>query len=235
MSFFKQHWRALLLAAALAVGALNIFGCGGKGDGAKGESGTFTDSRDGKVYKTVTIGRKNWMAENLNYKADNSFCYDNDESNCAKYGRFYDWNTAKTTCPTGWHLPSNQEWDDLAQAAGGKKANHDYDDGFDWQGAGEKLKAKNGWYNETSNGTDDFGFSALPGGMRTNDRSNGIGFYGIWWTATGGSSDTTAYQRSMTSYDAVMNDGQGNDESTDLAENIYTTGDSWLSVRCIQD
>jgi uncharacterized protein (TIGR02145 family) len=97
------------------------------------------------------------MAENLNIKTDGSWCYDNDESNCDKYGRLYNWNAAKTACPAGWHLPSREEWGNLAKAAGGTG---EYGTGGK---AGKKLKAKSGWDNK-GNGTDDYGFSVLLGG-----------------------------------------------------------------------
>jgi len=169
--------RAVLSAAVLLVGS--VFAQ---------QTGTFTDSRDGKKYRTVVIGGKRWMAQNKNYQTDNSWCYGGDNSNCDKYGRLYDWNTAKTVCMTGWHLPSRQEWDNLVKAAGGKGA------------AGKKLKAGSGWnnYNKKSgNGTDNFGFSALPGGRRYSDG----GFYyagsnGSWWTATE-FSEGNAYIRYM--------------------------------------
>jgi uncharacterized protein (TIGR02145 family) len=145
-----------------------------------GVAGTFNDKRDGKTYRFVTIGGKTWMAENLNYQAQTgkSWCYENKVSNCNKYGRLYDWNTAMKACPVGWHLPSDQEWDELITSAGGDFA------------AGKALKAASGWgaYDGGSgNGADDFGFSALPGGRRNSDGSaNGSGYWGWWWSANVG-------------------------------------------------
>lgn len=133
---------------------------------------TFTDARDGKVYRTIKIGKQVWMAENLNYDAPSSVCYDNDPKNGEKYGRLYNWETAMKVAPSGWHLPSKEEWQTLVDFAGGKKI------------AETKLKSKSNW-NEDGNGTDDYAFSALPGGF-----GNPAGFfynvgnYGDWWSSS---------------------------------------------------
>jgi uncharacterized protein (TIGR02145 family) len=115
-----------------------------------GNSGTFTDTRDQQSYKWVRIGSQIWMAENLNYLTENSWCFDNDKAKCDKYGRLYNWNAAKKACPSGWHLPNDDEWNILI----GKVGN---DPGY-------KLKSKSGW-GKNGNGNDVYGFVALPGGI----------------------------------------------------------------------
>jgi len=137
--------------------------------GQQGQS--FLDSRDGKKYKTVKIGNQTWMAENLNYDAKSSKCYDNKPENCTKYGRLYNWETAMKACPPGWHLPNESEYEMLNEAVGGEEV------------AGKKLKAKSGW-NHGGNGTDEYGFSALPGGDGNLDGSfYDVGGSGLWWSA----------------------------------------------------
>ena len=81
-----------------------------------GVAESLTDSRDGKTYKTVKIGEQVWMAENLNYKAMGSFCYEDDASFCEQYGRLYTWDVAQNVCPDGWRLPSESEWGALTVA-----------------------------------------------------------------------------------------------------------------------
>jgi len=143
------------------------------------QGGSFTDKRDGKTYRTVKIGNQTWMAENLNYKIGKSVCYDKKESNCQQYGRLYDWKTALKACPAGWHIPSDAEWEMLVEYVD-PDASGDYGNN-----AGMKLKSKTGWstdkYYEAA--TDDYGFSALPGGYRDGG-FYGAGNFGYWWSAT---------------------------------------------------
>jgi len=153
------------------------------------EYGTLADARDGQTYRTIKIGEQTWMAQNLNYETDSSCCYSNADSNCVKYGRLYSWGAAKTACPAGYHLPSGTEWDSLAAAVGGEIDYHiprcacDCDLSY-WDGVGKKLKSKTwrGWHGK---GTDDYGFSALPGGFRSSGGDfEYAGNDGFWWTAT---------------------------------------------------
>ena len=133
------------------------------------------DFRDGKSYKTVKIGNQLWMAENVNYldpKSMDSYCYDNKEENCEKYGRLYKWDAAMKACPKGWHLPSKTDWETLFNLAGG------------YDGAGQTLKAKSGW-NDDDNGADSFGFSLLAAGYRgANEYFYNEGYEAYFWSST---------------------------------------------------
>jgi len=175
---------------------------------------TFTDPRDGKVYKTVKIGEQIWMAENLAYDAEGSKCYDNNPANGEKYGRLYDWETAMKVCPLDWHLPSEKEWLTLVDFVGGKKI------------AGEKLKAKNGWA-RNGNGTDNFGFAALPAGAcdpRGFQRVGGfitLGSHGYWWGSSENDENQSYYLRMMNWRGAVRYG--------------YERKGYSLSVRCVKD
>ncbi|HNY31528.1 MAG TPA: FISUMP domain-containing protein [Fibrobacteria bacterium] len=136
--------------------------------------GTLTDARDGQTYRTVTIGSRTWMAENLNFKVVNSWCFQNNEELCPMFGRLYTWPVAmgldssytigtasgallhQGICPSGWHVPSDAEWDTLAKDVGGADL------------AATKLKSMSGW-GDPGNGTDAYGFRALPAGELNND------------------------------------------------------------------
>jgi uncharacterized protein (TIGR02145 family) len=216
------QWVALL-PAAVVMGGGWLSGCEAQEkSGSKSEKTSiyFTDSRNGQKYRAVKVGGKTWMAENLKYQTENSWCYENDNSNCNKYGRLYTWNAAKGACPTGWRLPSRADWDRLGQAVGGARE-PDGDGTIDWKGAGKKLKASSGW-NEDGNGTDDYGFSALPGGLRLSDGDFGsAGNDGNWWAATERDA-SGAYYRAMNYYGDYVYENAGNGEYS-------------FSVRCVRD
>ena len=184
----------------------------------------MTDERDGKVYRTVKIGDQTWMAENLNY-ADSaktpslkgkSWCYNNVAANCDVAGRLYTWAAAKTACPSGWHLPDTTEWKALFTAVGGSST------------ADTKLKSTSAW-NNSGNGTDAFGFSALPAGGRDSYGDYYYeGYYADFWSSTEDGSDSTEdgsdcayFMRLYYSYDYA-----------DLNNNYKYYG---FSVRCVKD
>ena len=175
--------------------------------------GTLVDSRDGQTYKTVVIGSQTWMAENLNFKTDSSFCNNNSADNCEKYGRLYIWGNAKSACPSGWHLPSNEEWDTLFTAVSGQFT------------AGTKLKFASGWKEykgKNGNGTDAFGFSALPAGHRDDDGAFfDEGYSANFWSST-----------DVNSGDAYCMRLYYNGDHAYLG---YYNKDNGFSVRCLQD
>ena len=203
---------------------------------------TITIAPEGTDYSEV------WMAENLNYAYtgvpfDNgyytsdstSWCYDNDPANCAKYGRLYTWAAAmdsvgewstngkgcgygkecsatspvRGVCPKGWHLPSHDEWEALFTAVGGSST------------AGSKLKSATGW-SSSGNGTDTFGFSALPAGRRDiNSLYDDEGFIAYFWSSTEGIS--------VRAYGMLL--GYGDDYAY-----LYDINMSYgFSVRCLKD
>jgi len=164
--------------------------CVGFVDGTKREhygmeKEQFCDSRDGKKYVYVEIGTQIWMAENLNYATSDSKCNEDNYTTCR-----YDWATAmgldrtynsvlysavakhKGICPSGWHIPSNNEWTVLGYLIDLK---------------GSKLKATSGW---SSPGTDDYGFAALP-------TLSGGGISDYWSATEYDALPSSAYNRTL--------------------------------------
>ncbi len=146
-------------------------------------SESFTDPRDGQSYGIVQIGSQTWMAENLNYEIEGSACPEGDKRNCSKYGRLYTWKAAQKACPEGWHLPDRADFEQLIASAAGT------DIASGMAVAGEKLKSTSGWFKK-GNGSDEFGFNALPAGYRLGGNESapgkfdGIGGYAHLWTAS---------------------------------------------------
>ena len=184
--------RNLLLIGSIVISVI-LSSCGNINTEKplKKETGTFTDTRDGKTYKWVKIGDQIWMAENLAYTGNdmqhitdntawnntsyNGWCYyDKNSSNEAIYGVLYQWEAAKIACPSGWHLPTDDEWTTLIDYIGGEKA-----------GGKMKIKGTKYWKDPNEGATNESGFSALPSGNRSfyNGAFSDLGGIGHWWSA----------------------------------------------------
>jgi uncharacterized protein (TIGR02145 family) len=207
------------------IRAVNAVGSGAQASTFATPRNYGSVSYEGQIYKTIVIGTQTWMAENLNYNANGSVCYNNDPANCAKYGRLYDWATAmagsasstlspsgvRGICPPNWHIPSDAEWDTLINAVGGSSI------------AGTELKASSGWDSYPNLTTDTYGFTALPGGLLYSNIFDMVGIQGNWWSASDEfSSSNYAYHRS------IGNSGEG-------VFRGYYYKISLLSVRCVKD
>ena len=194
-------------------------------------TGEMTDPRDNKTYKTVTIGSQTWMAENLNYETANSFCYEDNVSNCTKYGRLYTWaaamdsagvysvnskdcgyghycrvnSPARGICPEGWHVPTWAEWYTLYSAIGSTPY---------------AMQAKG--FDNWPDATDAYGFSALPAGHCYQGFCYGVGKSSSFWSASEGSSEG-AYEWILGADEADFSIGHG-------SEKICS-----FSVRCVKD
>lgn len=191
---------------------------------------TFTDPRNGQVYPTVQIGNQCWLKKNMNYQTGNSWCYANNSANCATYGRLYDWETALGVCPSGWHLPTDNEWKilegtvDSKYGVGNSIWNLDNWRGYD---AGYHLKDKTGWLSlgrGPDNGSNAFGFTAIPGGYRS--AGGGpfiqIGSHAYFWSST----ETTP--GNLNAWNRVLK------SSSKVGRGGYTKT-SGHSVRCLKD
>jgi len=253
----RTQLKKIAFSAALVLAMALTFGCSSGGDNGGNEPGGTSSPSGGNgndiaSYNPKLIGTQTWMTKNLNYDVPGSKCgngsslSDANTATCDTYGRLYDWATAmalpskcnskrstsdadcaiatphKGICPSGWHIPSDADWNVLM-----KVANPSCSDNSSCAGAGKKLKATSGW-NGNGNGTDDFGFAALPGGIGFSGGSfpsgsfSGVGYYGFWWSASEKDYGSNAYYRLIYgNYDAS---GRGDNHKGSL-----------LSVRCVKD
>ena len=195
---------------------------------------TITDA-DGNVYTSVTIGTQEWMTENLRtskYSDGTSiphvtdgdewsdletaaWChYDNDSQHDSTYGKLYNWYAVETgkLCPTGWHVPTDAEWDVLEDylTANGHSEKE-----------GTALKSTSGW-NSVGNGTDNYGWLGLPGGYRYYNGDFGlIGSRGYWWSSSQFNTSNAWYR-----YLSYANDN---------VYRYFNNKRNGLSVRCLRD
>ena len=180
-------------------------------NGGCGDLTSFTDPRDGQVYPVVQIGDQCWFAENLNYSTGNSWCYDDYPNNCNTYGRLYDWQTALTACPDGWHLPSDAEWTQLTDYLGGSNV------------AGGKMKSTSSlWLSPNTGATNSSGFSGLPGGSYNgNGNFINVSFNGIWWSST---------ESTLSAWSRRLNYG-----NVSVSRNNVFSETNGFSCRCLKD
>jgi len=137
-----------------------------KREGIDSKDEFFTDPRDSKKYRIVKIGNQTWLADNLNWDGA-GVTYENKKTHGQKYGRLYKWEEALKVAPPGWHLPTNEEWQQLIDFAGGA------------ENAATALKS------EEWDGDDRLGFSAFLVGCRNIDGGFfDVGKNGYWWSAT---------------------------------------------------
>jgi uncharacterized protein (TIGR02145 family) len=187
--------------------------------------GSFTDTRDGYDYRTIKIGNQEWMAEDLKYLPSVTgpgaiskttpfyyvYDYEGTDVNAAKatsnyntYGVLYNWLAAQNACPSGWHLPTDADWQELTNYLGGPN------------NCAGKLKtsgtAESGtglWASPNTEATNESGFSALPGGHVYIYQNDGsfihLGKYGYWWTATETDSNDVWYRRMDYNNKKVLN------------------------------
>ena len=214
--------------------------------------GEIIDDRDGQVYKTVEIGSQTWMAENLNYdynyRTAHSYCY---ADSCSKYGRLYTWSATvdsaavfstagkgcgchasrspsggivRGVCPVGWHVPSLSEFQTLISYVGGYRV------------AGANLKSTSGWKSNSQyvgNGSDSYGFSALPAGVYTDAityhvyRFYDVGNFAFFWTTSKGSCVADRLRLGW----ADDSSNLSNISTTDERADMYSA----RSVRCLKD
>ncbi len=204
------------------------------------------EDADSMNYRIVKIGEQWWMAENLAYlpSVSPAFCsytdtlyyvydYEGKDVSAAKatenyliYGALYNWKAAMVACPNGWHLPSDEEWGKLAQFVSDQKGPYNQNIWTDWYELGKHLKASNGWKDD-GNGSDDFGFSAIPGGSLDYGGGNyhfeDISTECYFWSSTESSSGSSRSWRKYLRY---------------INSSFYSSTfnkDYGYSVRCVKD
>jgi uncharacterized protein (TIGR02145 family) len=193
--------------------ALVLFVCASSA-GAAPKKGTMKDSRDGRVYKTAVLGGRTWMMENLNAEVKGSYCYENLNKNCKRYGRLYTWKAALSACPKGWRLPDREEFAELADWLAQNPSV-----AFDTLRGGERVcfNGKNVWNDYCESATS----IGVPGGTAIQFDYSELGEKSYFWTG----SEAMAYNAYFYVYD---------EDSKKYVENIFKENFAY-SVRCIKN
>lgn len=180
-----------------------------------GDGITFTDQRDMQEYYIVEIGSQTWFAQDLVYNTNDTGCFENYGAQGDYLGILYNWYSASTACPTGWHLPSDSEWKTLEKYIGMNDIEADKT-GWRGMGEGEELKSTCGWF-FNDGGNDSYRFTAMP-------NNKGFSEYGdsnVWWSDTEGA-DNTVFVRGLS-------------HGSDKINRMILSKEYKNSVRCVKD
>jgi uncharacterized protein (TIGR02145 family) len=194
-----------IVATALSI-VFGFFGC---------TESTHRSANDQSGSSTISSPRrmadgKEWMTSNLNANASPSYCYDDAESNCRRYGRLYTWESAQRVCPSlgeGWRLPTDNEWRQMAKYYGGVSA-----DSAD-KGSAAFAALMTGGAS---------GFNAVLGGNRSDGKYARLEAHGFYWTASDNDSDSAPYYNFGQNGQALHRQPQGEKQMA-------------ISVRCVRE
>ncbi len=223
---------------------------------------TLFDTRDSQVYRTMKIGHERWMAQNLNYVADSSWCYERRPANCAKYGRLYQWKVASTACPEGWHLPTGFEWGKILGRLDSTRLMAKLISAKDWE-IGDATKTGlaatlSRWIKPIPPryvrkveqvepawvANDTLGFRALPAGIRSKGTGESAEALNLMLTQTTqtrtygvefGLVGRFAYFWSMTDFDGFYTWGPDRHYVLSVMSRTYNFDKYGFSVRCVED
>ena len=203
---------------------------------------TLTDSRDNRTYRYLNIGDQTWMMDNVAYlpevfRSSNGsvtepryYVYDYEGSekaaaaiktNFITYGVLYNYEAAKTACPSGWHLPTDKEWKLLSITLGMEKWDADSIGFSSSKTVGAAMKSTMGWQ-LNGNGTNSSGFTAVPGGFRSHWGGFGmIGQMAYFWSATENTAESAWFRDLVCDFGSLYRYFSGKSEG--------------MSVRCLKD
>jgi uncharacterized protein (TIGR02145 family) len=197
--------RIVVMAVALGMAIGSVVAAGSLTDAAHGQNLSGTTA----AFRRLADG-KDWTTANLNVAASESYCYDDAETNCRRYGRLYPWQPAQRVCQSlgnGWRLPTDDEWRRMAKRYGGISGD-----------SAEQGKAA--FAALLSGGSS--GFDAVLGGNRSDGSYARVDAHGFYWTASDNDTDSAPFYNFGQGGQALHRQPQGNKEMA-------------ISVRCIRE